>query len=196
LAQASGLMLTGVTAWHALTATAVHQGDTVLIHGASGGVGTMAVQLAAGRGALVIATASPARHEYLRELGATPVAYGDGLADRVRAAAPQGVDAALDLVGTDEATDVSLELVADRGRIATIVASRRAFDLGLKVLGGAPGADPGTEIRSAARLDLVRLVGEGRLRVFVSRTFPLADVADAHRLIMGGHVTGKIALVV
>ncbi len=195
-AQASGLMLTGVTAWHALTATTVHQGDTVLIHGASGGVGTMAVQLAAGRGALVIATASPARHEYLRELGATPVAYGDGLADRVRAAAPQGVDAALDLVGTDEATDVSLELVADRGRIATIVASRRAFDLGLKVLGGAPGADPGTEIRSAARLDLVRLVGEGGLRVFVSRTFPLADAADAHRLIMGGHVTGKIALVV
>jgi NADPH2:quinone reductase len=195
-AQASGLMLTGVTAWHALAATAVRQGDTVLIHGASGGVGTMAVQLAAGRGAQVIATASPARHEYLRDLGATPVAYGDGLAGRVRAVASHGVDAALDLVGTDEATDVSLELVADRGRIATIVASRRAFDLGLKVLGGAPGADPGTEIRSAARLDLVRLVGEGRLRVFVSRTFPLADVADAHRLIMGGHVTGKIALVV
>ncbi len=194
-AQASGLMLTGVTAWHALAATGVHQGDTVLIHGASGGVGTMAVQLAAGRGALVIATASPARHEFLRELGATPVAYGDGLADRVRAAARQGVDAALDLVGTDEATDVSLELVADRGRVATIVASRRAFDLGLKVLGGAPGADPGTEIRSAARLDLVRLVGEGRLRVFVTRTFPLADAAGAHRLIMGGHVTGKIALV-
>jgi len=195
-AQASGLMLTGVTAWHALAATTVHQGDTVLIHGASGGVGTMAVQLAAGRGAQVIATASPARHEYLRDLGAIPVAYGDGLAGRVRAVASHGVDAALDLVGTDEATDVSLELVADRGRIATIVASRRAFDLGLKVLGGAPGADPGTEIRSAARLDLVRLVGEGRLRVFVSRTFPLADAADAHRLIMGGHVTGKIALVV
>ncbi|MGH3393836.1 MAG: quinone oxidoreductase family protein [Streptosporangiaceae bacterium] len=195
-AQASGLMLTGVTAWHALAATSVHEGDTVLIHGASGGVGTMAVQLAAGRGALVIATSSPARHEFLRELGATPVAYGDGLADRVRVAAREGVDAALDLVGTDEATDVSLELVADRGRIATIVASRRAFDLGLKVLGGAPGADPGTEIRSAARLDLARLAGEGRLRVFVSRTFPLADAADAHRLIMGGHVSGKIALVV
>jgi NADPH:quinone reductase len=195
-AQASGLMLTGVTAWHALGVVGVHEGDTVLIHGGSGGVGTMAVQLAAGRGATVIATASPARHEFLRELGATPVAYGDGLADRVRAAAGQGVDAALDLVGTDEAVDVSLELVADPGRITTIVASRRAFDLGLKVLGGAPGADPGTEIRSAARLDLVRLVGEGSLRVFVSRTFPLADAADAHRLIMDGHVAGKIALVV
>ena len=194
-AQASGLMLTGATAWHALAAVGAHAGDTVLIHGASGGVGTMAVQLAAGRGAVVIATASPARHEFLRELGATPVAYGDGLADRVRAAAGQGVDAALDLVGTDEAVDVSLELVADPARIATIVASRRAFDLGLKVLGGAPGADPGTEIRSAARLDLVRLVAEGRLRVVVSRTFPLAGAADAHRLIAEGHVAGKIALI-
>jgi NADPH2:quinone reductase len=194
-AQASGLMLTGVTAWHALAVTEVHEGDTVLIHGASGGVGTMAVQLAAGRGARVIATASPARHEFLRQLGATPVAYGDGLADRVRGVAKEGVDAALDLIGTDEATDVSLELVADRGRIVTIVASRRAFDLGLKVIGGAPGADPGTEIRAAARLDLVRLVSEGQLRVFVTRTFPLAQAADAHRLIMEGHVSGKIALI-
>jgi NADPH:quinone reductase-like Zn-dependent oxidoreductase len=194
-AQASGLMLTGVTAWHALAVTQVHEGDTVLIHGASGGVGTMAVQLAVGRGALVIATASPARHEFLRQLGATPVAYGDGLADRVREVARRGVDAALDLAGTDEATEVSMELVADRGRIVTIVASRRAFDLGFKVIGGAPGADPGTEIRAAARLDLARLVREGQLRVFVTRTFRLAEAADAHRLIMEGHVGGKIALI-
>jgi len=200
-AQASGLMLTGATAWHALAVTEVHEGDTVLIHGASGGVGTMAVQLAVGRGARVIGTASPARHEFLRQLGATPVAYGDGLADRVRDVAVKGageaggVDAALDLVGTDEATDVSMELVADRARIVTIAASRRAFDLGFKVIGGAPGADPGTEIRAAARLDLVRLVSEGELRVFVTRTFGLAGAADAHRLIMEGHVSGKIALI-
>jgi NADPH2:quinone reductase len=200
-AQASGLMLTGATAWHALAVTEVHEGDTVLIHGASGGVGTMAVQLAVGRGARVIGTASPARHEFLRQLGATPVAYGDGLADRVRDVAVKGageaggVDAALDLVGTDEATDVSMELVADRARIVTIAASRRAFDLGFKVIGGAPGADPGTEIRAAARLDLVRLVSEGKLRVFVTRTFGLAEAADAHRLIMEGHVSGKIALI-
>src|SRR6516162_4967587 len=119
-AQASGLMLTGVTAWHALTVTDVHAGDTVLIHGASGGVGVVAVQLAAIRGASVIGTASPARHDFLRELGVIPVAYGPGLADRVRAAAPGGVDAALDLVGTDEAMEVSLGLVADRDRIVTI----------------------------------------------------------------------------
>jgi len=194
-AQAAGLLLTGATAWHCLIATRVASGDSVLIHGGSGGVGVMAVQLAASRGATVIATASPARHEFLRELGAVPVAYGPGLADRVRAAAPAGVDAALDLVGTDEAVDVSLELVADRARIATIAAFGRAAAVGIRALGGAPGADPGAEIRAAARPELARLAGEGRLLVFVSETFPLARVADAHRAIMTGHTRGKIALV-
>jgi len=155
----------------------------------------MAVQLAVARGATVIGTASPARHDLLRELGAHPVAYGDGLAGRVRAAAPDGVDAALDLIGTDEAVDVSLALVSDRARIATIAAFARGGEAGIKVLGNGPGADPGTEIRDAARLELARLAGDGSLRVFVTQTFPLAGVADAHRAIMGGHVTGKIALI-
>jgi NADPH:quinone reductase len=192
--QASGLMLTGVTAWHALAVTGVHEGDTVLIHGAAGGVGVMAVQLAAGRGASVVATASPARHAFLRELGATPVAYGPGLAGRVRAAAPGGVTAALDLIGSDEAMEVSLALVPDRARIVTIAAFARGLEAGIKVIGGAPGADPGTEIRLAARLDLARLAGEGRLKVFVTQTFPLTEAAAAHRAIMTGHATGKIAL--
>jgi len=100
-AQAAGLMLAGVTAWHTLAATSVHQGDTVLIHGGAGGVGLMAVQLATGRGATAVATASPARHGFLRDLGALPVAYGPGLAERVRAAVPGGIDAAVDLIGTD-----------------------------------------------------------------------------------------------
>jgi NADPH:quinone reductase-like Zn-dependent oxidoreductase len=194
-AEASGLMLTGATAWHCLVATGVGKGDTVLIHGGAGGVGLMAVQLAAARGATVIATASEARHELLGELGAVAVSYGPGLADRVRAAALGGIDAALDLVGTDEAVDVSLELVADRSRIATIAASGRAGKDGFKALGGGPGADPGTEIRQAARLELARMAAEGALRVFVSEKFPLADVADAHRAIMAGHTTGKIALI-
>src|SRR6202050_51613 len=104
-AQAAGLMVAGATAWHLLSATGVGAGDTVLIHGAAGGVGVMAVQLALDRGATVVATASPANHDFLRELGATPVEYGAGLMDRVAAAAPGGVDAGLDLVGTDEALD-------------------------------------------------------------------------------------------
>jgi len=193
--QAAGLMLAGATAWHALAATDVQKGDTVLIHGAAGGVGLMAVQLAAARGANIVATASPARHDLLRGLGTAPVAYGAGLAERVRATAPGGVDAALDLVGTEEAVDVSLAVVADRGRIATIVAVPRGLQAGIKVLGGAPGADPGTEIRAAARLELARYAQDGRLKVFVTQTFPLADAAAAHHAIMTGHTTGKIALI-
>ena len=194
-APASGLMLTGVTAWHSLAATDVHQGDTVLMHGAAGGVGLTAIQLAVLRGATVIATASPSRHDAVRELGAIPVGYGDGLEGRVRAAAPGGVDVALDLVGTDEALDVSLDLVADRARIATIVVTPRAREAGIKLLGGAPGADPGTEIRLPARLDLARLAGDGSLRVIVARTYPLTQVADAHRASMAGHAPGKIILI-
>jgi NADPH:quinone reductase-like Zn-dependent oxidoreductase len=193
--EASGLMLAGATAWHALVATAVRTGDTVLVNGAAGGVGLMAIQLATARGATVVGTASPARHDLLREFGAIPVAYGEGLADRVRDAAPQGVTAALDLVGTEEAADVSVALVADRNRIATIAAPRRGSELGIKVLGGAPGADPGTAVREAARLELARLTGQGQLRVLVDRSFPLENAADAHRLSMGGHVSGKIALI-
>ena len=193
--EAAGLMLTGVTAWHCLVATGVGAGDTVLINGGAGGVGLMATQLAAGRGATVIATASPARHELLRELGARPVAYGPGLAERVRSAAPDGVTAALDLVGTDEAVDVSLELVADEARIATIAAFGRAGRAGIKALGGGPGADPGTDIRTAARPELARLAGEGRLRVIVAATYPLTEAAAAHRAIMTGHTSGKIALI-
>ena len=194
-AQAAGLMLAGTTAWHALTVTGVREGDTVLIHGAAGGVGIMAVQLATARGAIAVATASPGHHEFLRGLGALPVSYGDGLAGRVRAAAPGGIDAALGLIGTDEAIDVSLALTGDRARIATIAAFARGLQLGIRVLGGAPGADPGTQIRASARLDLARLAQDKTLRGFVTQTFPLAQAADAHRAVMTGHVTGKIALI-
>ena len=193
--QASGTMLTGVTAWHALAAGQVGAGDTVLVHGASGGVGLMAVQLAAASGARVIGTASPGAHALLRELGAEPVAYGAGLEERVRALAPDGVDAAVDAVGGDEALDTSLTLVADHARIVTLLASRRAFDSGVKVIGGAPGADPGTEIRAAARLELARLAEHGKLRIIVAATYPLAEAAAAHEALATGHTRGKIVLV-
>lgn len=194
-AEAAGLMLAGATAWHTVLAAGVSDGETVLIHGGAGAVGTMAVQLAVARGATVIATASPGRHDFLRSLRAVPVAYGPGLADRLRQAAPRGIDAAIDTVGTDEAVDVSLELVADRSRIVTVAAFGRAGEAGIRALGGGPGADPGTEIRDAARPELARLAGQGTLRVFVDRTYPLAQAADAHRHIMTGHATGKIALI-
>lgn len=192
--EAAGLMLTGAAAVHALTAAGVGDGDRVLVHGAAGGVGQMAVQLARLRGARVIGTTDPSGDEVLRGLGAEPVRYGDGLADRVRALAPDGVTAALDLVGSDEALDVSLELVGDPDRIATIANFDRGPSAGVKVLGAGPGGDPGTEVRNAARAELARLAGEGRLRVSVMARFPLDDVAEAHRLLAEGRATGKVVL--
>jgi NADPH:quinone reductase-like Zn-dependent oxidoreductase len=193
--EASGLMLTGVTAVHALRASGVTAGDTVLMNGGAGGVGLMAIQLAVTDGARVIATASEAQHELVRSLGAEPVAYGSGLLERVVALAPEGVDAALDFIGSDEAIDVSISLVEDRSRIVTIVSSPRASESGVTAIGGGPGADPGTEIRAAARLELVRRVEQGSLRVIIDATYPLVDVQAAHRELMGGHAHGKIVLV-
>jgi NADPH2:quinone reductase len=192
--EAAGLMLTGATAVHALVATGVGSGDTVVLHGASGGVGLLAVQLAVALGARVIGTAGAASHDELRRLGAEPVTYGDGLVERIRALAPDGVDAAIDAVGTDEAIDASLELVANRRRIATLAAAQRGLQVGIQALGGAPGADPGTEIRDTARLDLARRAGEGGITVHVEATYPLVEAAEAHRRLAAGHSHGKIIL--
>lgn len=188
--EAAGLLLVGGTAWHLLTNTSVGKGDTVLINGAAGGVGLLAVQLAVARGAFVIGTASPARHDQLRRYGATPVAYGPGLADRVRAIGP--VDAALDLVGTDEALDTSVELVKDRSRIATIAGFGRAGELGIAAL---TGADGGQAIRDAARPELLALARDGRLEITIDRVFPLGEAAEAHRYLQAGHAHGKVVLV-
>ena len=193
--QASGMMLTGTTAVHALTVTRVGSGDTVVIHGASGGVGLMAVQLALEAGARVIGTASESGHAYLRELGAEPVTYGAGLLERIQAIAPGGVNASVDAVGGDEALDTSLALVVDRDRIVTLLASPRAFDSGINVIGNAPGADPGTEIRAAARLELARLAEQGKLHVVVAGTYPFAEAVAAHTALATGHTHGKIILV-
>jgi NADPH2:quinone reductase len=193
--QAAGLMLTGATAVHALTAVDAGAGDTVLVHGAAGGVGQMLVQLAVAGGARVIGTAGSTGAETVRRLGGEPVGYGDGLAERVRAMAPDGVTAAVDAVGTDEALDASLALVADRRRIATIAAFARGAEAGVRVLGGGPGADPGTELRDAARLRLTALAAAGRLEVLVAGSYPLEDVAAAHRQGMAGHSHGKLVLV-
>lgn len=192
--QAANLLLTGVTAWHLLEATRVAAGDRVLIHGASGGVGLTAAQLAVHRGAQVVGTASERNHELLRRYGVTPVTYGAGLADRVREAFSEGVDVALDTVGTDEALDVSVELVSDRSRVATIAGFARGAELGILLLGGGPGADPGREIRTAARPELVGLADEGLLDVVMGATFPLAEARAALELVASGHPGGQVAL--
>jgi len=191
-AQSANLLLVGGAATHTLVAAAVSEGDTVLVHGAVGGVGSIVVQLAVARGARVIGTAAPESHDLLRSLGGEAVVYGEGLAERIRALAPRGVDAAIDTVGSDEAVDVSLELVSDKSRIASIAAFKRA-DSGIKILGA--GGDPGDDIREAARLDLVRLAESGQLQVLVAATYPLADIARAHRDLTQPHPPGKFALI-
>jgi NADPH:quinone reductase-like Zn-dependent oxidoreductase len=193
--QAAAMMAAGVTTIHALAVIRPGEGETLVIHGASGGVGVVAVQLATAAGARVIGTASERNHAFLRELGAEPVRYGDGLEERIRALAPQGVDAAIDAVGTDEALDTSLAVVGDRDRIVTLLPRKRAFDEHVKSIGGAPPSDPGTEIRAAARQEVLRLAEEQKLRIVVSATYPLARVADAHRALASGHTRGKIVLV-
>jgi len=193
--EAAGLLLTGATAFHLLEATGVGTGDRVLVHGASGSVGAAVLQLLRERGAAAVGTASERSAEAVSRYGATPVAYGPGLADRVRAVWPQGPTAALDCVGTDEALDVSVELVADRGRIATIAGFAHGAELGVKLLGGGPGADPGTELRDAARLELVRLAEAGRLTVTVGRVLPLEHAREAFELVASGHPGGKVVLV-
>ncbi|MBV6698528.1 NADP-dependent oxidoreductase [Kitasatospora aureofaciens] len=183
--QAGSLSASGQTAHMALGLLKVGKGDTVLVHGASGGVGTVAVQLARAWGATVIGTASERNHAYLRELGAIPVAYGEGLVERVRAVAPQGVDAALDAAGRG-ALEASVELVADKDRIGTIVDYATAERLGLRQLRAE---------RTAARLaELVELWETGGLRLEVAETFPLERAADAHRMVATGHVRGKVVL--
>lgn len=191
--QAASLLSSGTTAVDALTTTRVSSGDTVLIHGAAGAVGTATVQLAIARGATVIGTARAANHDALRALGATPVEYGDGLLDRLRELAPNGVDAAIDTAGTDEAVDASLALVADRGRIVTIVAFERAEQDGFRAIGG--GDPDSVRIRREARLELVELAGRGDFEVTVAKTFPLADAARAHAELQEQHPRGKFVLV-
>ncbi|ERG69213.1 NADP-dependent oxidoreductase [Segniliparus rugosus] len=189
--QASGLLLAGTTAVHALAVVGLGEGDTLLVHGGAGAVGLAAAQLARLRGAKVVATASAPRHDQLRACGAVPVEYGPGLLERIKAVGP--VTAALDCVGTDEAVDASLALLADKRRFVTIAAFPRAASEGFKAIGSQ--ADPGVEIRDNARAELVKLAAEGELDVVVDRTYPLAEAAEAHRYLRTGHAKGKVVLI-
>ncbi|KHL17857.1 UNVERIFIED_CONTAM: hypothetical protein LK11_09695 [Mumia flava] len=191
----AALFLKGGTAAHLLEATALTAGETVLVHGGAGGAGTMAVQLAVLAGARVIATAGARNADYLISLGATPVTYGEGLADRVRGAAPDGVDVAFDLVGTDEAVAVSLELVADLRRIATVVRFDAAGEHGFRALGYGPGGELGSDVRAAAAPELLRLHALGRLRVEIRHAYPLVQAARAHRDLETGHGRGALVLI-
>ncbi|MCU1422350.1 MAG: Alcohol dehydrogenase zinc-binding domain protein [Microbacteriaceae bacterium] len=192
--QAAGILVGGVTAVHMLEAAAVAEGDTVIIHGASGSVGLSALQLAVELGARVIGTAGPTRLDLVARYGGEPVVYGTGLLERLRELLPEGADVALDTVGTDEALDTSVALVADRSRIVSVNGFARGGELGITLLGAGPGADPGTDIRNAARQGLIDAVGLGELDIVVGQTFALEDVAEAMLLAGSGHSDGKVVL--
>ncbi|MFF5440245.1 NADP-dependent oxidoreductase [Streptomyces achromogenes] len=185
--EAAGLPLAGLTAYQVLVkALQVKRGETVLVHAAAGGVGSLAVQIAAHLGARVLGTAGEANHDYVRTLGGEPVAYGEGLAERVRGLAPEGVDAVFDTVGGDTLT-VSANLLAPEGRLASI-ADPEVREYGGRYVFVRPDAD-----------DLARLsewADQGVLSVHVQRTFPLERTADAHRLNQEGHTRGKIVVTV
>ncbi|MBE1537998.1 NADP-dependent oxidoreductase [Actinomadura algeriensis] len=184
---AGGFPAAVMTPHIALEDMGVGGGDTLLVHAAAGGVGAVAVQLARIAGATVVGTASMGNHDYLRSLGAIPVRYGDGLADQVRAAAPGGVDAALDGAGGDALT-VSLELVKDPGRVVTLVEHARAGELGVRLVS--------REKRTIARVaEAVRYYEEGRLDLHVRGVHSWTRAADAHRQVATGHGRGKTVLV-
>jgi NADPH:quinone reductase-like Zn-dependent oxidoreductase len=164
-------------------------GGTLLINGASGSVGSAAVQLAVVRGARVIGTASPANHDYLRSLGAEPVAYGEGLAGRVRVLAPGGVDAALDVAGSGVLPEL-IELAGGPEHVVTIADFGGAHEHGVRFSRG----DAGRAVHALAEIG--ELIESGRFSLPVARTFPLAEIAQAHRAGEDGNVRGKLVLVV
>ena len=181
--EAGGLPLAGMTAQRALDRLDVGRDDVLLVHAASGGVGGLAVQIGRDRGARVIGTASEKNHDYLRELGAEPVAYGDGLAERVRELAPGGVTAVADFVGGQ--LDTTLAVLASGGRHVSI-ADNTVEEHGGHWIWVRP---------SGAKLaDLARLADRGALRVDVAGTFPLEEVGAAFDASRGGHTRGKLVI--
>ena len=184
--EAAALPLVGLTAWQALTeALQVAEGDRVLVHAGAGGVGHVAVQIAVALGAEVVATASPANHDFLRGLGATEVVdYSNG---PVSEQLSSPVDAVLDLVGGPALEDAPKQ-VRDSARIASIVDAQTVLAQGGRYVFVRPDRDG---------LDaLARLADEGKLRVEVARVMPLDEIADAHRLSEEGHVRGKVVVTI
>ncbi|MFF3276435.1 NADP-dependent oxidoreductase [Streptomyces chrestomyceticus] len=182
--QAAGLPLAGLTALQVLDRVGVTKGETVLVHAAAGGVGSLGVQIAVARGARVIGTASERNHDFLRSLGAEPVTYGDGLAGRVRELAPDGVDAAVDFVGNG-VIDVSQELLRDTSRVASI-ADNDVLEKGGHMVWVRPD--------SAGLAALGDLADAGKLTVHVDTVLPLSQAAEAFRRSQEGRTRGKIVL--
>jgi NADPH:quinone reductase-like Zn-dependent oxidoreductase len=187
---AGGLFVAGVTAWAAVRAVALSPGDTVVVSGAAGGVGSLSVQLAKKAGARVIGLASESNHEWLHSHGVIAVSYsGDGLADRIREAAGGRVDAFIDTFGGGYVQLAIEELGIAPDRVDTIIDWGAATTYGAKVDGSAVGSSP--EVLA----ELAALIDRGELEVPIAETFPLDQVRDAYRTLEQRHTRGKIVLI-
>jgi NADPH:quinone reductase-like Zn-dependent oxidoreductase len=188
-AGAAALPAAVETATRALDQLGVGSGRRLLVNGASGSIGSAAVQLAVARGARVIGTAGPANHEYLRSLGAEPVAYGEGLVERVRALAPDGVDLALDVAGSGVLPEL-IGLAGGAGHVLTVADFTGAREHGVRFSRG----DDGRAVHALGEIG--ELIESGRFALPVARTFPFTEVAEAHGAGERGGVRGKLVLLV
>lgn len=185
--EAAAISSSGETALRILDLVGAKSGQTALVSGAAGGSGSAVVQLARRRGLTVIGTASEAKHDYLRSLGAVPTTYGTGLVQRVRALAPQGVDVAFDIVGSGVIAEL-IELTGDPSKVVTLVFAEA--DKG--VLSSFTVQDH----PERALAELAQAFEEGAFRMRVDQTFPLERTCDAQVLSEAGRTTGKLVVVV
>lgn len=185
---AGSLFVVGTTAYAAVRAVGAGPGDTVVVSAAAGGVGSLVTQLAKVRGARVVGIASERHHEWLRSVGATPVAYGEGLAERIGEAAPMGVDALIDTFGPDYVR-LGIELGVAPERIETIIAWDAAEQVGAKTDGSATAAT------ASVLAEMADLVAAGRIGVPIASTYPLDEVRAAYDRLEQRHTLGKIVLV-
>ena len=185
---AGSLYVVGVTAFAAVRAVDIKDGDTVVVSAAAGGVGTVTVQLLKVRGANVVGLASEDHHDWLREKGVVPVTYGEGQVQRILEATPDGIDAFIDLFGPDY-VDLALELDVPAAKIETITSFERAAEVGAKAEGSSDATSP--EILK----EMAELVVAGKIEVPIAATYPLDEVREAFEQLEDRHTLGKIVLI-
>lgn len=185
---AGALFIVGTTAYAAVRAVSLKRGDTVAVSGAAGGVGSIVVQLARREGAKVIGLASPVHHQWLRDHHVIPVAYGESMEERIRAAADNHLDAFIDTFGADY-VELALKLGVRPERIETIINFEAVTKYGVKAEGNIQAAS------AAVLAELAQLIDQGELEIPIAHVYPLADVQEAYRQLEQRHTQGKIVLV-
>jgi NADPH:quinone reductase-like Zn-dependent oxidoreductase len=186
--EAGALYVVGVTAFAAVRAVDVGASDTVVVSAAAGGVGTIVVQLLKVKGANVIGLASADHHDWLREKGVTPVTYGEGVAERILEATPDGIDAFIDLFGP-EYIDLAVQLDVPPEKIETIISVARAQEVGAKTEGSSDASTP------EVLLEMAELVAAGKIEVPIAAEYPLDEVREAFEQLEDRHTLGKIVLI-